>query len=77
MEMIYIYATFHFIPVPSSCCHHHLLFDPQCEVVVCFSNAVWDAIGDTLLPYVVIVNQCPVPESERRARTIAIYYNLQ
>ena len=39
-------------------------------------DAVWDAVSHALLPYMVIVDQPPVPESERRTGAVTIYHNL-
>lgn len=45
-------------------------------MVECLCNTVWDVISNTLLPYVVIVHQCPVPEGKRCSCTITVDYNL-
>lgn len=56
--------------------HRHVLFDPVYELLVGLGDAVWDAVSHALLPYMVIVDQPPVPESERRTGAVTIYHNL-
>lgn len=52
------------------------LIDCLFELVTSLRDTVRDAVGHTLLPDVVIVDQGPVPENERRSGPIAVYFNL-
>lgn len=45
-------------------------------MVVRLSDAVRDAVVHRLLPYVVVVNQRPIPEGEGRPSPITIYHHL-
>lgn len=53
-----------------------LLINPLCEVLKCLCDTVRDFIGYAMLPYMFVVDQCPVPQCERSPGAITIYHNL-
>lgn len=54
----------------------HLLFDPLYQLLVRLRDAVRDAVGHALLPYMVVVHQRPVAETQRSTGAVTVYHHL-